>query len=183
MIPSIRVDAPLIRLGLDAKGALEVPKRFDEAGWWTGGARPGEPGPAVIAGHVDSKTGAAVFYEIRRAAQGRRGLRAPSRRQRARFVVQGSASYPKDRFPTARVYGPTRRPTLRLITCSGEFDRSTRSLPRQHRRLRHGLMRAAVLVAALPLLAPDARARRPASGDAGAAQRRAGAARRAGPAA
>ena len=77
-IPSIGVDAPLIRLGLDAKGALEVPKRFDVAGWWTGGSRPGERGPAVIAGHVDSKTGAAVFYELAAAAPGRRGLRHAS---------------------------------------------------------------------------------------------------------
>jgi hypothetical protein len=124
-IPSIGVDAPLIRLGLDAKGALEVPKRFDEAGWWTGGSRPGERGPAVIAGHVDSKTGKAVFYELGRL---RRGDVVTVRRRdgsNVRFTVQGSARYAKDHFPTARVYGATRRPTLRLITCSGVFDRSS----------------------------------------------------------
>jgi sortase (surface protein transpeptidase) len=124
-IPAIGVDAPLIRLGLDAKGALEVPKRFDEAGWWTGGSKPGERGPAVIAGHVDSKTGPAVFYGIPRL---RRGDVVTVRRRdgsSVRFTVQGSARYAKDRFPTARVYGPTRRPTLRLITCSGVFDRSS----------------------------------------------------------
>ena len=124
-IPSIRVDAPLIRLGLDAKGALEVPKRFDEAGWWTGGPRPGERGPAVIAGHVDSKTGEAVFYELSRLRKGDVVIVHRRDGTRARFVVQRSERYPKDRFPTARVYGATRRPTLRLITCSGEFDRST----------------------------------------------------------
>jgi sortase (surface protein transpeptidase) len=124
-IRAIGVDAPLIRLGLDAKGALEVPKRFDEAGWWTGGSKPGERGPAVIAGHVDSKTGPAVFYEIPRL---RRGDVVTIRRRdgsSVRFTVQGSARYRKDHFPTARVYGPTRRPTLRLITCSGVFDRSS----------------------------------------------------------
>jgi sortase (surface protein transpeptidase) len=124
-IPSIGVDAPLIRLGLDPKGALEVPKDFDVAGWWTGGSRPGERGPAVIAGHVDSKTGPAVFYEIPRL---RRGDVVTVRRRdgsNVRFTVQGSARYPKDHFPTARVYGATRRPTLRLITCSGDFDRSS----------------------------------------------------------
>jgi sortase (surface protein transpeptidase) len=125
VIPSIRVDAPVIRLGLDAKGALEVPKRFDVTGWWTGGSRPGEPGPAVIAGHVDSKTGAAVFYELPRLRKGDVVFVKRQDGSRARFVVQGSATYSKDRFPTARVYGATRRPTLRLITCSGEFDRST----------------------------------------------------------
>jgi sortase (surface protein transpeptidase) len=124
-IPSIRVDAPLIGLGLDAHRALEVPKRFDVAGWWTGGTRPGERGPAVIAGHVDSKTGPAVFYEL---GELRRGAAVIVRRRdgtSVRFTVQGSARYAKDHFPTARVYGPTRRPALRLITCSGQFDHST----------------------------------------------------------
>jgi sortase (surface protein transpeptidase) len=124
-IPSIGVDAPLIRLGLDANRALEVPERFDVAGWWTGGSRPGERGPAVIAGHVDSKTGPAVFYEIPRL---RRGDVVTVRRRdgsSVRFTVQGSARYAKAHFPTARVYGATRRPTLRLITCSGDFDRSS----------------------------------------------------------
>ena len=124
-IPSIGVDAPLIRLGLDARGALEVPESFDVAGWWSGGTRPGERGPAVIAGHVDSKTGPAVFYGLGRL---RRGDVVTVRRRdgsSVRFTVQGSARYGKTQFPTDRVYGPTRRPTLRLITCSGVFDRSS----------------------------------------------------------
>jgi sortase (surface protein transpeptidase) len=124
-IPSIHVDAPLVGLGLDEHRALEVPKRFDVAGWWTGGTRPGERGPAVIAGHVDSKTGPAVFYEL---GELRRGAAVIVHRRdgtSVRFSVQGSARYDKDHFPTARVYGPTRRPTLRLITCSGQFDHST----------------------------------------------------------
>jgi sortase (surface protein transpeptidase) len=124
-IPAIGVNAPLVRLGLDSKGALEAPKRFDDAGWWTGGSRPGERGPAVIAGHVDSKTGAAVFYKIGRLRRGDAVVVHRRDGTRARFVVQGSARYAKNRFPTARVYGSTRRPTLRLITCSGVFDRST----------------------------------------------------------
>ena len=124
-IPSIGVDAPLIRLGLDARGALEVPERFDVAGWWTGGARPGERGPAVIAGHVDSKSGAAVFYALGRLRRGDAVVVHRRDGSRARFVVQGSARYAKDRFPTSRVYGPTRRPALRLITCSGTFDHSS----------------------------------------------------------
>jgi sortase (surface protein transpeptidase) len=124
-ISSIGIDAPLIRLGLDSKGALEVPERFDVAGWWTGGSKPGERGPAVIAGHVDSKTGPAVFYKL---PQLRRGDVVTVRRRdgsSVRFKVQGSGRYSKDHFPTARVYGPTNRPTLRLITCSGVFDRSS----------------------------------------------------------
>ena len=124
-IPALGIDAPLVRLGLDATGALEAPRRFDVAGWWTGGSRPGERGPAVIAGHVDSKSGPAVFYELGRLRRGDAVVVHRRDGTRVRFVVSGSGRYAKDRFPTARVYGPTRRPALRLITCSGDFDHSS----------------------------------------------------------
>jgi sortase (surface protein transpeptidase) len=124
-IPSIGVDARLVSLGIDATGALEAPKTFSDAGWWSGGTRPGDPGPAVIAGHVDSKTGPAVFFRLRDLHRGDAVVVTRRDGSRVRFTVQRSASYPKSRFPTHAVYGPTARPALRLITCSGTFDRSS----------------------------------------------------------
>jgi len=65
MIPSIGVDTgPLVGLGVDSHGALEVPRRYEQAGWYIPGLAPGQYGPAVIAGHVDSTTGPAVFYRL-----------------------------------------------------------------------------------------------------------------------
>jgi len=124
-IPAIGVRAPVIRLGLDRDRSLKVPKDFGETGWWAGGPRPGERGPAVIAGHVDSYTGPAVFFGLRDLHPGDSIIVLRRDGTRARFAVQRSQEYPKDRFPTARVYGRTARPTLRLITCGGEFDRSS----------------------------------------------------------
>jgi sortase (surface protein transpeptidase) len=124
-IPSIGVDAPIIKLGLDPTGALEVPTNFGDTGWWSGGARPGEPGPAVIAGHVDSKSGPDVFFRLRELRKGDAIVVTRRDGSRVRFTVEGSERYAKDRFPSKKVYGPTERPALRLITCSGTFDRST----------------------------------------------------------
>jgi len=124
-IPAIRVSAPVIPLGLDSAGALEVPQDFSETGWWTGGARPGERGPAVIAGHVDSQTGPAVFFRLGDLHRGDAITVERADGSRVRFRVTRSERYPKARFPTAKVYGPTRTPALRLITCSGAFDRAS----------------------------------------------------------
>jgi len=124
-IPAIGVRAPIIRLGLNRDRSLEVPKNFGDTGWWTGGPRPGEPGPAVIAGHVDSHTGPAVFYRIRDLRRGDSISVVRRDGSRARFTIQGSEEYPKADFPTARVYGRTPGPTLRLITCSGTFDHAS----------------------------------------------------------
>jgi sortase (surface protein transpeptidase) len=124
-IPSIGVRAPIIRLGLNPDRTLEVPTDYGDTGWWSGGARPGENGPAVIVGHVDSKSGPAVFYRLSELRPGAEVVVVRSDGSRAHFTVQGSERYPKDEFPTARVYGHTDGPTLRLITCGGAFDSSS----------------------------------------------------------
>jgi hypothetical protein len=121
-IPAIAVSTPLVRLGRLPDGRLQVPRDWDTAGWYDGGPRPGQPGPAVVLGHVDSKTGPAVFYRLRALAPGdivRVGL-ADGRI--LDFRVRRVGRYPKDEFPTEAVYFPTLHRELRLITCGGEFD-------------------------------------------------------------
>jgi sortase (surface protein transpeptidase) len=121
-IPAIDVSTSLVKLGRLPDGSLQVPKAWDTAGWYEQGPRPGQPGPAVILGHVDSKSGPAVFYQLRTLRPGdivRVGL-ADGRT--LTFRVQRLQRYPKDEFPTEAVYFPTLNRELRLITCGGDFD-------------------------------------------------------------
>jgi sortase (surface protein transpeptidase) len=127
-IPSIGVNATVIDLGLDEEGRLEVPTDWDRTGWFTGRSVPGETGPGVIVGHVDSATdGAAVFYRLKELTTGDRIEVIRSDGSVALFSVTEVASFTKDDFPTDRIYGTTGQPTLRLITCGGNFDRRARS--------------------------------------------------------
>ena len=124
-IPAIGVSARLVALHLDRGGTMQTPSRWEEAGWYEPGREPGERGPAVIAGHVDSKDGPAVFYRLREL---RRGDLIQVRRadgSAVRFRVEGLERWPKTEFPTRRVFGRTRLSTLRLVTCSGDFDASS----------------------------------------------------------
>jgi hypothetical protein len=121
-IPSIGVDTALETLQLHTDGSLAVPSQWGEAGWYAGGVRPGNPGPAVIAGHVDSINGPAVFYRLRELRPGAVVVVRESTGATLQFIVDRSVRYPKDRFPTEAVYGPTPLPELRLITCTGDFD-------------------------------------------------------------
>jgi sortase (surface protein transpeptidase) len=122
VIPRIGVAAPLIRLGLQRDRRMEVPKDYSMAGWYTGGPRPGELGPAVIAGHVDSKRGPAVFYRLGELRRGDGLVVRYSGGFEVRFRVERTERHPKAAFPTARVYGRIAGAKLRLITCGGEFD-------------------------------------------------------------
>ncbi len=124
-LPSIGVRSLLVPLGLAADGTMEVPSDFGRAGWLTTAPVPGARGPAVIAGHVDSTTGPAVFFRLGELADGD----PVEVRQRdgdvVRFTVRSRATFAKNRFPTEQVYGPTAGPVLRLITCDGDIDPRT----------------------------------------------------------
>jgi hypothetical protein len=126
-VPAIGVDSALAELGLDGSGALAVPADPAAAGWYAGGPAPGEVGPAVVAGHVDSATGPAVFARLGELAPGDEVQVDRADGTVARFTVTRVERHPKDAFPTAAVYRPTPDAQLRLVTCGGAFDRAAGS--------------------------------------------------------
>jgi LPXTG-site transpeptidase (sortase) family protein len=129
VIPAIDVSARVVPLGLNPDRTLEVPRNFAETGWFTEGPEPGERGAAVIAGHVSSRSGPAVFFRLRALRTGEVIRIRLKNGTTVRYVVDSMLTVPKSRFPTQLVYAKTERPTLRLITCSGEIDRSTGEHP------------------------------------------------------
>ena len=123
-IPAIGVDTPLERLGQNPDRTVQVPRDWWRAGWYADGPAPGEPGAAVLLGHVDSPSGPAVFTRLPSL---RRGARIEVQRRGGRtvvFRVTGLRVYPRRDFPVEQVYWPTLRPELRLITCTGAYDRA-----------------------------------------------------------
>lgn len=124
-IPAIDVDTGLESLGLAPDTSIEVPSEPGVAGWWERGPRPGQVGPAVILGHVDSKTGPAVFFRLRWLQRGDEVLVDRADGSTARFVVSRQGKYTKVAFPSDLVYYPTLDPELRLVTCGGTIDRAT----------------------------------------------------------
>ena len=123
-VPSIDVDTDLVDLALDADGALEVPDDPDRAGWFAAGTAPGDPGAAVVAGHVDSTEGPAVFYLLSALRPGADVLVDREDGSTATFRVDRVVRYPKDELPTADVYAASGT-ALRLVTCGGTFDDDT----------------------------------------------------------
>jgi hypothetical protein len=126
-IPAIGLSSGLESLGLLPDGSLQPPDHWQEAGWYARGTVPGSVGPAVIAGHVDSVSGPAVFYRLRQLHVGDQVVVTRQNGAVLWFTVDGVQSYPKAHFPTDQVYGPTADPELRLITCTGDFDYRARS--------------------------------------------------------
>lgn len=109
-------------LGVKEDGAIEVPEAFDTVGWYKHGPTPGELGPAVVLGHIDSLEGPAVFYQLGQLEPGDRIFIEREDGTTAEFIVDGLKRYAREEFPTEAVYGDLAYPGLRLITCSGTYD-------------------------------------------------------------
>ncbi|MFC8225059.1 class F sortase [Streptomyces sp. NPDC057287] len=123
-VPSLGIDTTLMRLGLNDDGTVEVPPadKGMTAGWYAGGAVPGEPGAAVLIGHNDTRFGKAVFHDLHGVAKGADIAVSDGSGEEAHFTVTGTESVSKKAFPTEKVYGATDERVLRLVTCDGAFD-------------------------------------------------------------
>ena len=128
-IPTIGVSAPVISVGVQRNGRMTVPTmaKADQAGWFKHGPVPGEPGGAVIVGHLDSTHGPAIFYRIKELGKG--DLITVTRKDglQMRFKVTGIDTVRKTAFPADNVYGFTDAAELRLVSCGGRFDPEERT--------------------------------------------------------
>jgi hypothetical protein len=127
-IPAIGVNSRLLYVGLNPDGTIQVPPLNDapltnEAAWYKYSPTPGQVGPSIIEGHVDSMSeGPSVFFRLGALRPGNLVYITLADGQVAVFKVTGVRLYAKDRFPTGTVYGNTEYAALRLITCGGSFD-------------------------------------------------------------
>jgi Sortase domain len=123
-IPAANVNSSLDRLRRNPDGSIATPTNPSVAGWYEEGPRPGQPGPAVMLGHFDSKTGPAVFFKLDTLRPGAEIYVDTADGHTVTFRVTGLERVPKDRFPTEQVYLPTLQRALRLVTCGGDFNRT-----------------------------------------------------------
>ncbi|MEU5432576.1 class F sortase [Streptomyces sp. NPDC020719] len=125
-IGAIKIDAPVIEVGIDQDGWVQAPPPDDPnlAGWYQNGVSPGQRGTAVMVGHVDNTRGPAVFYGLGSLKKGNHVEVTRADGRVAVFEVYGVEVYDKNNFPGARVYGDTGHPELRVITCGGGFTRA-----------------------------------------------------------
>lgn len=124
-IPALKVSAAIIGLGQEADGSMEVPDDEKTVGWYTKAPTPGSLGPAVLAGHVDFKSRPGTFAKLTSLKVGDQINVTRSDSTMAMFAVTKVERYPKNRFPSAAVYGAIDHAGLRLITCGGKFDNTS----------------------------------------------------------
>ncbi|AZB43068.1 class F sortase [Bacillus sp. FJAT-42376] len=127
IIPALGIETKVEKAGLLNDGTMDVPKNDQHTAWYKQGARPGEQGNAVIAGHVDNKTGPAVFFNLKKLKTGDEVIILDEKGEKRTFLVEKAESYPYERAPIPAIFGGANEPRLNLITCTGTFDRSKKT--------------------------------------------------------
>jgi LPXTG-site transpeptidase (sortase) family protein len=127
-IPSLGVvNAPVESVGLDKESKMDIPKKDEDVAWYNLGAKPGERGNVVMAGHLDTKTGApAVFYQINKLKPGDELLVKAKDGKEYKYAVTEVRSYELDKFPLVEVFGAGDKARLNLITCEGTYNKNSK---------------------------------------------------------
>lgn len=123
-IPAIDVEAEVVEVGKAEDGSMAVPKDIDTVGWYKHGAKPGDHGNAVVAGHVDGVSGPAVFYKLDKLKKGDHVHIKDSDGNKLTYAVVQKKNYLPDEAPLMEIFGDDEKANLNLITCTGSFNHS-----------------------------------------------------------
>lgn len=123
ILPSLDLHADVVEVGLNDDGSMETPA-YDrnQTGWYVEGPKPGEPGPAVVVGHLDNKTGPDVFARLDEIRQGDRVTVIDERGTERAWKVSRVEQVDKDALPYEKVWTDSEKRLLRLVTCAGQYD-------------------------------------------------------------
>jgi hypothetical protein len=124
-IPDVQISAPLLGVDKEDNGSIHVPLEDNTAGWYRQSPTPGEAGPAIIVGHLDTIFGLGVFWRLHELSPSQIIEIDREDNTRAQFVIEKIQQYPQSSFPADEVYGNTTSADLRLISCGGTFNRLT----------------------------------------------------------
>lgn len=123
IVEKLNISVPIESVGKDEDGLMDVPSNVSNTAWYNLGPRPGEVGNSVIAGHVDTPTGApSVFYELKTLQKGDEIIVIDAKNQKQRFLVTDIKTFRTSSFPVQEVFGYSNKQMLNLITCGGVWN-------------------------------------------------------------
>jgi sortase A len=129
IIPKLTIDAKVLYMGLTPEGDMAVPENnFKDVGWYQYGARPGNVGTAVIAGHVNGKKERGVFLDLHKIAAGDVVQVMDDKNKLVSFVVREIRNYDQNDQPE-EVFNSSQGSHLNLITCAGEWNAAEHRYP------------------------------------------------------
>lgn len=124
-VPAAGVRVPVIPVGLEPDGYMELPDDVSVAGWYRFGPDPlSDAGTTVISAHVDSaRYGLGPFSKLVGLPTGTEVTVTVDTGAQVRYVIESVTSIPKREVPLAEIFEREGAPRLVLITCGGAFDR------------------------------------------------------------
>lgn len=120
-IPKINVRAMVGQVGLTKRNAIDAPNNIYNAAWYTGSAKPGQPGAMLIDGHLGFWTTPGIFSELKDLQGGDNIMVERGDGKTFTYKVIKSQTYPVDKVDMKAALAPITfgKPGLNLITCAG----------------------------------------------------------------
>lgn len=123
-IPAVHIHAMVEPLTNIRNGQMGAPTNVDRVGYLASGILPGAVGNAIMDGHVDSYTGPAAFYSLKKLKKGDIVYVTGAHGCEVQFIVESVNYYLTAEAPINTIFGPSNEHRLNLITCAGRYSRS-----------------------------------------------------------
>jgi LPXTG-site transpeptidase (sortase) family protein len=125
-LPSLGVEAPIVKVGIDSSERMVVPTNARDIAWLDQGGFPGRTRNVVLAGHIAYNRAAGSFNRIKDLQPGDEVTIAIDEKV-LRYRVVWNCSFSRDTTLADRIMGYTTRPSVTLISCGGVFDTAART--------------------------------------------------------
>jgi hypothetical protein len=129
-VPGRNIDGPVLvdGLGVTKTGGFDNPpvSKPQTGSWYSLGPRPGEPGPAVILGHINGNGQSGLFKYLDTVKRNDRIKVYREDGSIVTFKVYLTKKVVKTKFPAEEIFTDTEGPELRLISCGGDYDPANR---------------------------------------------------------
>ncbi len=122
-VPALGINAPVETVRLDRQGNVAAPAALKDVAWYAGGATPGDPGSAVMDGHLGVRPGQAVFWNLPKIRAGDMIVVTQADGTQVQFKVDSVQTYART-ATVPQIFSTDGPPQLWLITCSGRWDYS-----------------------------------------------------------
>ncbi|MCR2827830.1 class F sortase [Microbacterium sp. zg.Y909] len=123
------IDMPVVPVGVQDDGSMEIPVDPAVAGWYRYGPAPADAdGTTVLAAHVDSRVyGIGPLSVLRDAQPGQTLQLTDADGAVTSYTVESVTYIPRAELPVDQLFDRDGPRSLVVITCGGEFDEQSRT--------------------------------------------------------
>lgn len=127
VISKLLVNAPVEAVGVNDKGEMANPSSLQKLAWYKDGAKPGQQGSVVLAGHTGSPSEIGVLQGVDKLKTGDSLEVRETGGKNSKYEVYKVDTYAVGDVPLPEVFAKKDGSYLNLVSCVGKWNATTNS--------------------------------------------------------